>query len=41
MGTSAGGADEMSKALRVPGTNPSSRSSAEQGNRFLEICRAT
>jgi phosphoenolpyruvate carboxykinase (ATP) len=38
MGTSAGGKDEMGKALRVPGTNPFyPRLHADQGNRFLEI----
>jgi phosphoenolpyruvate carboxykinase (ATP) len=38
MGTSAGGKDEMGKALRVPGTNPFyPRQHADQGNRFLEI----
>jgi phosphoenolpyruvate carboxykinase (ATP) len=38
MGTSAGGKDEMGKALRVPGTNPFfPMRHAQQGNRFLEI----
>jgi phosphoenolpyruvate carboxykinase (ATP) len=38
MGTSAGGKDEMGKALRVPGTNPFyPKLHAEQGNRFLDI----
>ncbi len=38
MGTSAGGKDEMGKALRVPGTNPFyPKQHADQGNRFLEI----
>jgi phosphoenolpyruvate carboxykinase (ATP) len=38
MGTSAGGKDEMGKALRVPGTNPFyPRLHADQGNRFLDI----
>ena len=38
MGTSAGGKDEMGKALRVPGTNPFwPLLHAQQGNRFLEI----
>ncbi len=37
-GTSAGGADEMGKFLRVPGTNPFfPRQYHEQGNRFLEL----
>ncbi len=40
MGTSAGGKDEMGKALRVPGTNPFwPMLHAEQGNRFLEILK--
>ncbi|HEY8490147.1 MAG TPA: phosphoenolpyruvate carboxykinase (ATP), partial [Dehalococcoidia bacterium] len=39
-GTSAGGAAEMGKALRVPGTNPFfPLPHALQGNRFLEILR--
>lgn len=38
MGTSAGGKDEMGKAMRVPGTNPFfPHLHADQGNRFLEI----
>lgn len=38
MGTSAGGKDEMGKALRVPGTNPFfPLRHALQGNRYLEI----
>jgi phosphoenolpyruvate carboxykinase (ATP) len=38
MGTSAGGRDEMGKALRVPGTNPFfPLRHAMQGNRYLEI----
>jgi phosphoenolpyruvate carboxykinase (ATP) len=38
MGTSAGGKDEMGKALRVPGTNPFwPLLHAQQGNRFLDI----
>jgi phosphoenolpyruvate carboxykinase (ATP) len=38
MGTSAGGKDEMGKALRVPGTNPFfPLRHAMQGNRYLEI----
>jgi phosphoenolpyruvate carboxykinase (ATP) len=38
MGTSAGGKDEMGKALRVPGTNPFyPHLHADQGNRFLDI----
>lgn len=37
-GTSAGGKDEMGKALRVPGTNPFfPLRHAQQGNRFLEL----
>lgn len=37
-GTSAGGAAEMGKFLRVPGTNPFfPRLHHEQGNRFLEL----
>lgn len=37
-GTSAGGAEEAGKSLRVPGTNPFfPRLHAEQGNRFLEL----
>jgi len=37
-GTSAGGKDEMGKALRVPGTNPFFPLRHEQqGNRFLEL----
>jgi phosphoenolpyruvate carboxykinase (ATP) len=37
-GTSAGGKDEMGKALRVPGTNPFfPLLHAMQGNRFLEL----
>jgi phosphoenolpyruvate carboxykinase (ATP) len=41
MGTSAGGKDEMGKALRVPGTNPFfPLLHAEQGNRFLELQRS-
>jgi phosphoenolpyruvate carboxykinase (ATP) len=40
-GTSAGGADEMGKALRVPGTNPFFPMRHEQqGNRFLELHRS-
>ena len=40
-GTSAGGKDEMGKALRVPGTNPFFPLRQEQqGNRFLELMRA-
>ncbi|MFQ5653688.1 MAG: phosphoenolpyruvate carboxykinase [Planctomycetota bacterium] len=40
-GTSAGGADEAGKSLRVPGTNPFfPRLHAQQGNRFLELLRA-
>ena len=39
-GTSAGGKDEMGKALRVPGTNPFFPLRHEQqGNRFLELHR--
>jgi phosphoenolpyruvate carboxykinase (ATP) len=38
MGTSAGGKDEMGKALRVPGTNPFfPRLHSDMGNRFLEL----
>jgi phosphoenolpyruvate carboxykinase (ATP) len=38
MGTSAGGKDEMGKALRVPGTNPFwPLLHAQQGNRFHDI----
>ena len=41
MGTSAGGKDEMGKALRVPGTNPFwPLLHADQGNRFLDILTA-
>lgn len=37
-GTSAGGASEMGKFLRVPGTNPFfPRKHEEMGNRFLEL----
>lgn len=37
-GTSAGGADEAGKALRIPGTNPFfPLLHADQGNRFLEL----
>ena len=37
-GTSAGGAEEAGKALRVPGTNPFfPRRNEEMGNRFLEL----
>src|SRR2546422_3080939 len=40
-GTSAGGKDEMGKALRVPGTNPFFPLRHElQGNRFLELQRS-
>jgi phosphoenolpyruvate carboxykinase (ATP) len=40
-GTSAGGKDEMGKALRVPGTNPFFPLRHEQqGNRFLELHRS-
>jgi len=40
-GTSAGGMDEMGKALRVPGTNPFFPLRHEQqGNRFLELHRS-
>jgi phosphoenolpyruvate carboxykinase (ATP) len=40
-GTSAGGKDEMGKALRVPGTNPFfPLRHEEQGNRFLELHRS-
>ncbi len=40
-GTSAGGADEAGKFLRVPGTNPFfPLPHAEQGNRFLELIEA-
>ncbi|HEY7295964.1 MAG TPA: phosphoenolpyruvate carboxykinase, partial [Dehalococcoidia bacterium] len=40
-GTSAGGKDEMGKALRVPGTNPFfPLLHAMQGNRFLELLRS-
>jgi phosphoenolpyruvate carboxykinase (ATP) len=40
-GTSAGGKDEMGKALRVPGTNPFfPLLHSEQGNRFLELHRS-
>ena len=40
-GTSAGGRDEMGKALRVPGTNPFFPLRHEQqGNRFLELHRS-
>lgn len=39
-GTSAGGAEEAGKALRVPGTNPFfPLLHAEQGTRFLELLR--
>jgi len=41
MGTSAGGKDEMGKALRVPGTNPFfPLRHAMQGNRYLEILQS-
>ena len=36
-GTSAGGAEEAGKFLRVPGTNPFFPRHAYQGNRFLEL----
>jgi len=37
-GTSAGGAEEAGKALRVPGTNPFfPRRNEDMGNRFLEL----
>jgi phosphoenolpyruvate carboxykinase (ATP) len=40
-GTSAGGKDEMGRALRVPGTNPFFPLRHEfQGNRFLELHRS-
>ena len=40
-GTSAGGKDEMGKALRVPGTNPFFPLRHEQqGNRFLQLHRS-
>lgn len=40
-GTSAGGKEEMGKALRVPGTNPFfPLLHAMQGNRFLELLRS-
>jgi phosphoenolpyruvate carboxykinase (ATP) len=40
-GTSAGGAEEAGKSLRVPGTNPFfPLLHAQQGNRFLELWRA-
>ena len=40
-GTSAGGKDEIGKALRVPGTNPFFPLRHEmQGNRFLELHRS-
>jgi len=40
-GTSAGGKDEMGKALRVPGTNPFfPLLHAMQGNRFLELLQS-
>ena len=40
-GTSAGGKEEMGKALRVPGTNPFFPLRHEQqGNRFLELHRS-
>ncbi|MBF6599082.1 MAG: phosphoenolpyruvate carboxykinase [Dehalococcoidia bacterium] len=40
-GTSAGGAAEAGKALRVPGTNPFfPMPNALQGNRFLDLLRA-
>ena len=40
-GTSAGGADEMGKFLRVPGTNPFfPLQHGLQGNRFLELLEA-
>lgn len=40
-GTSAGGAEEAGKALRVPGTNPFfPLLHAQQGQRFLELLRA-
>jgi phosphoenolpyruvate carboxykinase (ATP) len=40
-GTSAGGKDEMGKALRVPGTNPFfPLRHGLQGNRFLELHRS-
>ena len=41
-GTSAGGADEAGKALRVPGTNPFFPGMhAEQGNRFRELLESS
>ncbi len=36
-GTSAGGAEEAGKSLRIPGTNPFPLLHAQQGNRFLEL----
>ncbi len=40
-GTSAGGKDEMGKALRIPGTNPFFPLRHEQqGNRFLDLHRS-
>lgn len=39
-GTSAGGAEEAGKSLRIPGTNPFfPLLHAQQGNRFLELMR--
>ncbi|MFQ5700653.1 MAG: phosphoenolpyruvate carboxykinase [Acidobacteriota bacterium] len=39
-GTSAGGAEEAGKSLRIPGTNPFfPLLHAQQGNRFLELLR--
>lgn len=41
MGTSAGGKEEMGKALRVPGTNPFfPMRHAMQGNRYLELLKS-
>ncbi|MFQ5720029.1 MAG: phosphoenolpyruvate carboxykinase [Acidobacteriota bacterium] len=41
-GTSAGGAEEAGKSLRIPGTNPFfPLLHAQQGNRFLELLNAT
>ena len=41
-GTSAGGAEEAGKSLRIPGTNPFfPLLHAEQGNRFLELLRSS
>ena len=40
-GTSAGGKDEMGKALRVPGTNPFfPLLNSQQGNRFLDLLQS-